>query len=69
MSARHLAMYLCRTLAGMSLPQIGSVFSRDHTTVLHGIRRIARSMGDENYATFVFEVSDKLKEEHSDGTV
>ena len=28
-----------RRLKGFSLPQIGAIFNRDHTTVLHGIRR------------------------------
>jgi chromosomal replication initiator protein len=39
--ARHVAMYLCRTLTDLSLPQIGTLFGgRDHTTVLHSIRKI-----------------------------
>ena len=33
---RQIAMYLCRTVANMSLPQIGKDFGkRDHTTVMH----------------------------------
>ncbi|WP_374569657.1 helix-turn-helix domain-containing protein [Phenylobacterium sp.] len=41
--ARHRAFYLARTLrADLSLPQIGRhMGGRDHTTVLHGVRRIA----------------------------
>lgn len=27
--------------AGFSLPQIGRAFNRDHTTVLHGLRKLA----------------------------
>lgn len=43
--ARHVAMYLCRTLTDLSLPQIGSLFGgRDHTTVLHSIRKIDSSL-------------------------
>lgn len=41
--ARHVAMYLARTLTPFSLPRIGRFFGkRDHTTVLHACRRIAR---------------------------
>ncbi len=40
--ARQVAMYLCRTQAGASLPEIGRRFARDHTTVLHAERRIAK---------------------------
>lgn len=42
--ARHIAMYLCRELADLSLPQIGHEFDRDHTTAMHGIRRIREEL-------------------------
>ncbi len=39
--ARQTAMYLCRELTDLSLPQIGREFGgRDHTTVLNAIRRV-----------------------------
>ncbi len=39
--ARHLAMYLLRDIAQQSYAQIGRLLGgRDHTTVLHGFRRI-----------------------------
>lgn len=38
--ARHVAMYLARTLTFQSQPAIGRVFGRDHTTVLHAIRHV-----------------------------
>ena len=38
---RWVAMYLCQQLLEWSLPQIGRHFGgKDHTTVLHGIRRV-----------------------------
>jgi chromosomal replication initiator protein len=38
---RQVAMYLAKTLTARSLPDIGRRFGgRDHTTVLHGVRRI-----------------------------
>lgn len=39
--ARHVAMYLARTLTNASLPQIGKSFGdRDHTSVLHACNKI-----------------------------
>lgn len=38
--ARQYAMWLCREITHHSLPRIGLVFNRDHTTVLHGCNKI-----------------------------
>jgi chromosomal replication initiator protein len=38
---RQIAMYLCRQFTPRSLPEIGRLFgNRDHTTVMHGIRKV-----------------------------
>ena len=37
---RQVAMYLCRTLANLSYPEIGRVFARDNSTVQHGFHKI-----------------------------
>jgi len=38
---RQVAMYLCKRLTSRSLPEIGRRFGgRDHTTVMHGVKRI-----------------------------
>jgi len=38
---RQIAMYLAKELTQKSLPEIGELFGgRDHTTVLHAVRRI-----------------------------
>jgi len=37
---RQIAMFLCRTLTDASLPQIGKSFGRDHSTVVHSIRKV-----------------------------
>ena len=40
-TARQIAMYLCRELTDLSLPKIGEQFGgRDHTTVIHADRKI-----------------------------
>jgi chromosomal replication initiator protein len=43
-TARHVAMYLVRETTGMSLPKLGELFERDHTTVMHGIAKIDTNM-------------------------
>lgn len=47
-AARHLAMWLARQTTPCSLPELGRCFGdRDHTTVLHALRRVERRMGDD----------------------
>jgi chromosomal replication initiator protein len=43
-TARHVSMYLMRELTGLSLIKIGEYFNRDHTTALHGIKKIEALM-------------------------
>jgi chromosomal replication initiator protein len=39
---RQIAMYLAKDLTQKSLPDIGELFGgRDHTTVLHAVRKVA----------------------------
>jgi chromosomal replication initiator protein len=46
--ARHVAMYLARTLTNASLPQIGKNFGdRDHTSVLHAYNKIKGMVDDD----------------------
>jgi len=41
---RQLAMYVARTRTDLSLAEIARGFDRDHTTVLHSIRRVERDL-------------------------
>jgi chromosomal replication initiator protein len=46
-TARQVAMYLCRELTDLSLPKIGDLFGgRDHTTVMHANRKIRQLMAE-----------------------
>ncbi len=45
---RQVSMYLIREMTDYSLPEIGKVFSRDHTTVLHSINKIESYLKDNN---------------------
>jgi chromosomal replication initiator protein len=42
-AARHTAMYLLSTKTGLSKVAIGKMFNRDHTTVIHAVKRAANS--------------------------
>ena len=45
---RQIAMYLAKELTQKSLPEIGELFGgRDHTTVLHAVRKIAGERGKD----------------------
>ena len=48
---RQIAMYLSKTLTTRSLPDIGRVFDRDHTTVMHAVKTIENLLKtDKNLA-------------------
>jgi chromosomal replication initiator protein len=56
---RQVAMYLAKELTQKSLPEIGELFGgRDHTTVLHAVRKIADARAKDvelNHALHVLE--------------
>lgn len=45
--ARQLAMWRVARETELSLPQIGQIFIRDHTTVLHAVRVMNEIMGED----------------------
>jgi len=62
-TARHIAMYLCRELTDLSLPKIGQQFGgRDHTTVINADRKIRKLMGERpSVFTQVSELTSRIK--------
>jgi chromosomal replication initiator protein len=45
---RQVAMYLSKQLTSRSLPEIGRKFGgRDHTTVMHAVKKIEELMGED----------------------
>jgi len=64
-TARQIAMYLCRELTDLSLPKIGQHFGgRDHTTVMHADRKI-RSLMAERRSIYnqVTELTNRIKQQ------
>ncbi len=61
---RQIGMYLAKLLTSRSLPEIGRRFgNRDHTTVLHAIRKIEQLMSDDNQLREEIELLKRLLRE------
>mgnify|MGYP001317678911 FL=1 len=46
---RQIAMYLAKQMTSRSLPEIGRRFGgRDHTTIMHGVRKIEELRGADS---------------------
>ena len=53
---RQIAMYLCRTVPQLSLPQIGRDFgNRDHTTVMHACNKIEKEIKENKNTRLIVE--------------
>jgi chromosomal replication initiator protein len=67
-TARQIAMYLCRELTDLSLPKIGQQFGgRDHTTVMHANKKIAGQMA-ERRSTYnqITELTSRIRQHQKD---
>ncbi len=63
-TARQIAMYLCRELTDLSLPKIGQQFGRDHTTVMHAERKIRQQMAERRSVyNQVTELTNRIKQQ------
>ncbi|SFT86395.1 chromosomal replication initiator protein DnaA [Arthrobacter sp. ov118] len=64
-TARQIAMYLCRELTDMSLPKIGQELGgRDHTTVIHADRKIRELMAERRVIyNQVTELTNRIKQQ------
>ncbi|WP_443057490.1 chromosomal replication initiator protein DnaA [Streptomyces sp. NBC_00696] len=62
-TARQIAMYVCRELTDLSLPKIGAQFGgRDHTTVMHADRKIRALMAERrSIYNQVTELTNRIK--------
>ncbi|WP_245410904.1 chromosomal replication initiator protein DnaA [Microvirga flavescens] len=61
---RQIAMYLSKVLTLRSLPEIGRRFGgRDHTTVLHAVRKIEKALGEDNALNDEVELLKRMLQE------
>ena len=58
--ARHIAIYLIRTITEMSLPNIGKLFNRDHSTVISSIDAIEKKISSS--PAIEIEINELIKE-------
>ena len=53
---RQIAMYLCREVASMSYPQIGTDFGgRDHSTVMHACKKIEKEVKEKSNTKLIVD--------------
>jgi chromosomal replication initiator protein len=58
---RQVAMYLIRDLTSHSLPEIGTFFARDHSTILYAIQKVSeQSERDADLTNHIKEIRNKL---------
>jgi chromosomal replication initiator protein len=62
--ARQIAIYLAKKLTSLSLPEVGRRFGgRDHTTILHSIRKIEYMVTkDADLAAMIERIKDVIPE-------
>ena len=61
---RHIAMYLARAHCRSSYPELGSVFGRDHSSVIHGVQAIERRIqAQPAFAKFLDRLNDVIRNE------
>ena len=57
--ARQVAIYLIRKLTNLSTPDIGKEFNKDHSTILHSIKKVEAALknGDENLQNHIRDIT------------
>lgn len=59
-NARHICVYLIRNLTSYSLPQIGQLLDRDHTTILSSERKVQKMMKENTL--FEMDINDYIRD-------
>ena len=52
--ARHLAIYLCKTLTSESLTNVGKYFERHHATVIYAINKVEAMIATKDRDTLIY---------------
>lgn len=58
-NARHIAVYLVRRITEMSLPNIGKIFNRDHTTIMSSVETVEKRLATDNQLSFIISEIEK----------
>ena len=58
--ARQLAMYMIRSITGLSTPDIGKYFNKNHTTVLHSIKQIEEALAEGKLADVIRDINTNI---------
>jgi chromosomal replication initiator protein len=59
--ARHISMFICAELLGMSYSEIGRAFGRDHTTVFYAHKKLRkRTQGRTSLNTNLKKVTERM---------
>ncbi len=58
--ARHISIYLIRNITEMSLPNIGKIFGRDHTTIISSIEVVEKRLKNDPMLTL--DIADMTKD-------
>ncbi len=58
--ARHITVYIIRSVTDMSLPNIGKIIGRDHSTVMSSIETVEKRMAQDG--VFRAEIEEMVKE-------
>ena len=64
--ARHISIYLIRKVTEMSLPNIGKIFGRDHTTVMSSCEAVEKRLRTD--AELVMNINAMIKEVSGDAS-
>lgn len=58
-NARHIAIYLIRNITEMSLPNIGRIFNRDHSTIMSSIETVQKRLTTDTELSFILSEIEK----------
>ena len=58
-NARHIAIYLIRNITEMSLPNIGKIFNRDHSTIMSSIETVQKKLATDTKLSFIISEIEK----------
>jgi chromosomal replication initiator protein len=62
---RQVAMYLARRHSSLSYPELGAVFRRDHSSIIHGVKAIEqRVQAQPAFAKFLAQLESAIRNEN-----